>query len=184
DWIVGITRKIHENPELGYEEFKTSELIRAELHKMGVIYTYPVVVTGVVNIRTGKPPFAALKSRYGCSCYSGNGGEHEHNSKFHGKIYACCHDAYVTMLIGALKILQEHREELKGTVVLVFQAAEKGGGGTAIMASAEALENVSAIFGLHVDTSTQIGVASISDPLLARGGIFEAVISGKRGRAA
>jgi len=63
DWMVGIRRKIHENPELGYEEFETSELIRVELDKLGISYKYPVAVTGVIGfIGTGLPPFVALRA--------------------------------------------------------------------------------------------------------------------------
>lgn len=63
DWIVGVRRKIHENPELGYEEFETSKLIRSELDKMGIAYKYPVAVTGVVGfIGSGKPPFVAIRA--------------------------------------------------------------------------------------------------------------------------
>lgn len=63
DWIVRIRRTIHENPELGFEEFETSKLIRNELDKMGIFYKYPVAVTGVVGfIGTGKPPFVALRA--------------------------------------------------------------------------------------------------------------------------
>lgn len=61
--MVGIRRKIHENPELGFEEFETSKLIRAELDKMGVPYNYPVAVTGVVGfIGTGQAPFVAIRA--------------------------------------------------------------------------------------------------------------------------
>ena len=63
DWMVSIRRKIHENPELGYEEFETSKLIRAELDKLGVKYKYPVAVTGVVGyIGSGEAPFVALRA--------------------------------------------------------------------------------------------------------------------------
>ena len=63
DWMVGIRRKIHQNPELGYEEFETSELIRAELDKLGIDYKYPLAITGVVGfIGTGKPPFVAIRA--------------------------------------------------------------------------------------------------------------------------
>lgn len=63
DWLVGIRRKIHENPELGYEEFETSKLIRSELDKMGIKYKHPVAVTGVIAfIGSGQPPFVALRA--------------------------------------------------------------------------------------------------------------------------
>jgi IAA-amino acid hydrolase len=63
DWMVGIRRKIHENPELAFEEFETSKLIRAELDQMGVSYKYPFAETGVVGyIGTGSPPFVAIRA--------------------------------------------------------------------------------------------------------------------------
>lgn len=63
DWMVGIRRKIHENPELGFEEIETSKLIRTELDKMGIQYKYPVAVTGVIGfIGTGRGPFVGIRA--------------------------------------------------------------------------------------------------------------------------
>lgn len=63
DWMIKIRRKIHENPELGYQEFETSELIRSELDKMGIPYKHPVAVTGVIGfIGTKGPPFVAIRA--------------------------------------------------------------------------------------------------------------------------
>lgn len=63
EYMVKIRRALHENPELGFEEFETSKLIRDELDKMGIPYKYPIAVTGVVGyIGTGNPPFVAIRA--------------------------------------------------------------------------------------------------------------------------
>ena len=63
DWMVQIRRKIHENPELGFEEFETSKLVREELDKLGIPYKHPVAITGVIgSIGTGRPPFVAIRA--------------------------------------------------------------------------------------------------------------------------
>ncbi|KVI12249.1 Amidohydrolase [Cynara cardunculus var. scolymus] len=170
EYMVDIRRTLHQNSELGYEELETSKLIRTELDKIGIDYRYPVAVTGVVGFMgTGKPPFVAIRADMDALAM-----------QVPGKMHACGHDAHVSMLLGAAKMLQQHR-----TIVLVFQPAEEGGGGAKKMLDEGILKNVDAIFGLHVSVRFPIGtVATRPGPLLAASGFFEAVISGKGGHAA
>lgn len=155
DYIVEQRRWCHENPELSWEEFQTTEHIEAELRKMGYteIQRFPEHTGLVATLRGGKATESSrtvmLRADIDALPVEEKTGL-PFASKNPGVMHACGHDSHISMLLGAAKMLMETREELCGTVKLLFQAAEETCHGAEYYVDAGIMEGIDAIMGAHV----------------------------------
>lgn len=182
DEIVAWRRDFHMYPELKYEEERTSRIVEEHLQDWG--YSIKRVGTGVIaDIGEGGKTVALRADMDALPVQEEN--DVPYKSKIPGKMHACGHDAHTAMLLGAAKIIAEHRDELNGRVRLIFQPAEEGGNGALKMIEGGALEGVDAIFGFHVWMDLPSGLIGIREgPFLAGAGIFNGKIIGKGGHGA
>jgi hippurate hydrolase len=128
--LIHIRRDIHANPELGFEETRTSQLVADKLGEWGIEVHRGLAKTGVVGVIKGKKDSGrAVGLRADMDCLPMHEtGSVAHKSKVAGRMHACGHDGHTTMLLGAARYLAQTRN-FDGTVNLIFQPAEEGGGG-------------------------------------------------------
>lgn len=199
--VIEWRRDFHKNPELGNREFRTSKVIAAHLEALGYQVTTGVARTGVVGVlRGGKAPatggpVVALRSDMDALPVVEQGDlpfkstvTTEWNGAQVGVMHACGHDNHMAILLGAATVLARMKDELPGTVKLIFQPAEEGPpagelpAGAQLMTQEGVLENpnVDAVFGLHVFPFPAGQIVYRSGPLMASGDFFTLTIKGKQ----
>ncbi len=157
DEIVKFRRDFHRNPELGMEESRTSKIVADYLTALGLEVKTGVANTGVVGLLRGDKdgPTVGLRADMDALPIKEQSGV-EYASTVEGKMHACGHDGHTSILMGAAKLLSQHKDEIAGNVKFIFQPAEEGPGGALPMIEEGVLENpkVSAMFGLHINTTS------------------------------
>jgi amidohydrolase len=185
--IATLRRDIHAHPELCFEELRTSDLIARTLEGWGIPIHRGLGKTGVVGIlKHGSSP-RAVGLRADIDALPMTEHNHfAHASQHAGKMHACGHDGHTAMLLAAAKHLSQHRN-FDGTVYLVFQPAEEGGGGAREMIKDGLFElfPMEAMFGAHNWPGLAAGqFALCAGPAFASSNVFKITIRGKGAHAA
>ncbi|WP_423363085.1 M20 metallopeptidase family protein [Mycoplasma sp. P36-A1] len=183
DNIVKWRNHIHQNPELSFEEYETSQYIYDVLKSFegGLVLTRPTKTSVVATLDTKKPgKCIALRADIDALPMQEEALV-EYKSKVAGKMHACGHDTHAAMLLGAIEAIIKIQDKLTGKMVFIFQHAEELlPGGARELVEAGVVKNVDEIFGLHIAGSLASGmVASRLNALTASTDTFEITLSGK-----
>ena len=149
--VIEMRRHLHMHPELGCMEHETTDYIKKELSSIGIPVTEYEDITGCIGVINGGKPGKTVMLRADIDALPicENTGL-PFSSVNEGVMHACGHDCHTAMLLGAAKILWDMRENLCGSVRLIFQMAEEIGRKAEEYVKRGALEDVDAVYGMHV----------------------------------
>ncbi len=195
--VIACRRDIHQHPELGNREFRTSKLVADKLQALRIEIKAGIAHTGVVGVLRGGKPGRVISLRADMDALPvveqvdlpfASKVKTTYNGQEVGVMHACGHDAHVAILLGVAEVLAGIRDELPGTVKFIFQPAEEGApegeeGGAELMVKEGALDNpkVEAIFGLHVTSRYPVGmIAYRPGGMMAAVDMVKIVVRGKQ----
>ena len=185
DHVTDIRRHIHKNPELPFEEFETSELIRRELEELGVEQVPINVPTGVLGIIRGSKQGAnkviALRADNDALPILENTGL-SYASQNPGAMHACGHDGHTAVLLGVARLLSGMKDDFSGMVKLIFQPAEESIRGARAMVEAGVFKDppVDIAVALHAWAAVETGkIGVFPGPYMASADKFTVTLKGK-----
>jgi hippurate hydrolase len=185
--MAALRRDLHAHPELCFEEVRTADVVARKLTEWGIPVHRGLGSTGVVGvIKNGTSPRAIGLRADMDALPMQEANTFGHASRHPGKMHACGHDGHTAMLLAAARHLAHHRN-FDGTVVLIFQPAEEGGGGAREMLRDGLFEKfpVDAVFGMHNWPGADAGQFAVSPgPVMASSNEFKITIRGRGGHAA
>ncbi len=197
--LIAIRRTIHANPEIGYREYQTADLVGSELKKLGIPFKRGIAGTGIVaTLAKGEGPCVALRADMDAlPIFEETQLDFKSTKTMKDErgldiplMHACGHDIHTTMLLGAAALLK--KADFEGKVKFIFQPSEEGvyddpekkSGGQRIVEAGE-LDEVKAALGLHVHPLLPVGkLAYKLGQALACANFFKIEITGKMAHAA
>lgn len=183
---IALRRTIHQFPEIGFEEVMTSKAVQEFLDRHGIPYQANIAKTGILATIVGSKPGKTVLLRADMDALEMN--EDQGNplvSKIPNRMHACGHDGHTAGLCLAGAILNQLKDQLHGTVKLMFQPAEETEGGALPMIEEGVLEGVDAAFGAHLWGPTKEGIMKTkAGPMMAAPDTFSMRVIGKGGHGA
>ncbi len=185
--LVAVRKDIHSHPELCFQEFRTADIVAQKLTEWGIPVDRGMGTTGVVGIIKSGTSTRSIGLRADMDALPiQEVNTFAHASQHAGKMHACGHDGHTTMLLAAAQHLAKHKN-FDGTVYLIFQPAEEGGGGAREMVKDGLFKKypMDAVFGIHNWPGLQVGQFAVSPgPVMASSNEFKITIRGKGSHAA
>ena len=185
--LASLRREIHAHPELCFEEVRTADLVARKLTEWGIEIHRGLGTTGVVGLIKNGNSARAVGLRADMDALPmQESNTFNHTSTQPGKMHACGHDGHTAMLLAAAQHLASNRN-FDGTVYLIFQPAEEGGGGAREMIKDGLFDQfpMQAVFGMHNWPGFEVGQFAVaSGPVMASSNEFKITIHGKGGHAA
>ncbi|MCZ9839115.1 M20 family metallopeptidase [Brachyspira hyodysenteriae] len=184
DFLIDLRRDLHAHPELGFQEFRTSEKISSILDSLNIKYRNKVAETGIIADIEGEDKDFTIAFRADIDALPMEDKKNcSYSSKNKGKCHSCGHDVHTAILTGVAKYFSEIKPPCN--IRLIYQPAEETTGGALPMINEHALDNVNVIYGLHVRPEINVGQVSITyGAMYASSNMFEVHIQGKSAHGA
>lgn len=186
DVYIGLRRRIHQHPEIGFKEYETTKLIKQELASYGIEVYENGNCTGVIGVLKGDLPgkTVALRADIDALPVQEETGL-PFASEVPGRCHACGHDIHMSTLLAAARLLSERKASLRGTVKFIFQPAEEKLNGSESIIQNGFLDDVEAIFGAHTWPDVPGGSIGIKKgTMMAGSDAFKIRLTAKGGHAA
>lgn len=186
--VIATRRAIHSHPELGFEEVETSRLVASRLRKLGYDVHTDIAQTGVVGVMRGAKPGRTIMLRADMDALPiAEQNNVDYRSKVDGTMHACGHDGHVAILLGAAALIADHKEDLAGSVCVLFQPAEEGRAGAKRMIHEGVIERfgIQRAYGLHLWSNQPVGTLGFREgPFCASGDTIDITIRARGGHGA
>jgi amidohydrolase len=187
--LVDWRRRLHQKPELGFQEKLTAQFVSQKLQEWGIEHQTGIAETGIVaTIRGNNSTQKVLAIRADMDALPIQElNEVPYCSQHDGVMHACGHDGHTAIALGTAYYLHQNRDTFGGTVKIIFQPAEEGPGGAKPMIEAGVLKNpdVDAIIGLHLWNNLPLGTIGVrAGALMAAVELFRCTVLGKGGHGA